>query len=78
MMAGVKTTNRGVYSILERALDMLTSMADIILDVGEDQEKWPTKLPCGELDMEDTTQEQYEEFERSKVPQCTSQAGERE
>ena len=66
-MAGVKTTNRGVYSILERALDMLTSMADIILDVGEDQAKWPTKLPSGELDMEDTTKEQYEEFERSKV-----------
>ena len=67
MMANVKKTNRGIYTDYARANEMLLSMADIILDVGADQERWPQKLSTGFLDMEDTTKEQFALIEKRKA-----------
>jgi hypothetical protein len=60
MNASVKSTNKGVYGTSKVQWDeMLLSLADLIMEVGNDQARRPKKLENRSFDLEDTNPEQY-------------------
>ena len=60
MNASVKSTNKGVYGTSKVQWDeMLLSLADLIMEVGNDQARRPKKLENRSFDLQDTNPEQY-------------------
>ena len=58
MNASVKSTNKGVYGTSKVQWDeMLLSLADLIMEVGNDQARRPKQKRS--FDLEDTNLEQY-------------------
>jgi hypothetical protein len=63
MNASVKSTNKGVYGTSKVQWDeMLFSLADLIMEVGNDQARRPKKLENRSFDLEDTNPEQYKDL----------------